>query len=120
MAGDADGVPGVAYGAKALTAEQLLPRLHRSAASRLMADLAEQVAELKRQDGKDLLLTGGSSLAAALTDHGLIDEYHIAVHPVVLGGGRPLFVPRDERLGLRLAESRTCDSQVVVMRYDSV
>ena len=81
-------------------------------------DLPGQVADLKRQDGKDLLLTGGSGLAAALTEHGLIDEYHIAVHPVVLGGGRPLFVPRDERLRLRLTESRTCDSQVVVMRYD--
>ncbi|MFI6630964.1 dihydrofolate reductase family protein [Nonomuraea fuscirosea] len=81
-------------------------------------DFAEQVAELKRQDGKDLLLTGGSGLAAALTEHGLIDEYHIAVHPLVLGGGRPLFVPRADRLGLRLVESRVCDGQVVVMRYD--
>ncbi|MFC4118637.1 dihydrofolate reductase family protein [Nonomuraea zeae] len=81
-------------------------------------NLAEDVAELKRQPGKDLLLTGGSALAAALTELGLIDEYHIAVHPVVLGGGRPLFAARADRLGLRLVESRTCDSQVVVMRYD--
>ncbi|MEW9555832.1 dihydrofolate reductase family protein [Nonomuraea sp. NPDC050783] len=83
-------------------------------------DLARQVAELKRQDGKDLLLTGGSGLAAALTGHGLIDEYHVAVHPVVLGGGRPLFVPGGGRLGLRLVESRTCDGQVVVTRYERV
>jgi dihydrofolate reductase len=81
-------------------------------------NLAEEVAELKRQPGKDLLLTGGSALAAALTEHGLIDEYHIAVHPVVLGGGRPLFAIGAERLGLRLVESRTCDAQIVVMRYD--
>ncbi|WP_433518201.1 dihydrofolate reductase family protein [Nonomuraea sp. CA-143628] len=81
-------------------------------------NLAAEVAELKRQPGKDLLLTGGSRLAAALTDHGLIDEYHVAVHPVVLGGGKPLFVPREDRINLRLADSRTCDSRVVVMRYD--
>jgi dihydrofolate reductase len=81
-------------------------------------NVAEQVAELKRRPGKDLLLTGGSGLAGTLTEHGLIDEYHIAVHPVVLGGGRPLFLPREDRFGLRLVESRTCDSNVVVMRYD--
>ncbi|HUR06865.1 MAG TPA: dihydrofolate reductase family protein [Nonomuraea sp.] len=67
-----------------------------------------------------MLLTGGSSLAAALTDHGLIDEYHVAVHPVVLGGGKPLFVPREDRIKLRLVASRTYDSRVVVMRYDQV
>ncbi|MEV4113998.1 dihydrofolate reductase family protein [Nonomuraea sp. NPDC049695] len=81
-------------------------------------NVAEEVAELKRKPGKDLLLTGGSRLAATLTDHGLIDEYHVAVHPVVLGGGRRLFLPREDRLNLRLVESRTCDSNVVVMRYD--
>ncbi|MFC5822956.1 dihydrofolate reductase family protein [Nonomuraea insulae] len=81
-------------------------------------NVAEQVAELKRRPGKDLLLTGGSGLAGTLTEHGLIDEYHIAVHPVVLGGGRPLFLPREDRLGLRLVESRTCDSNIVITRYD--
>ncbi|MFG1704883.1 dihydrofolate reductase family protein [Nonomuraea sp. M3C6] len=85
--------------------------------TRILSEI-EEIAELKRQPGKDLLLTGGSRLAAALTDHGLIDEYHIAVHPVVLGGGKPLFLPREDRLNLRLVESRTCDAGVVVMRYD--
>ncbi|MGR6920089.1 dihydrofolate reductase family protein [[Actinomadura] parvosata] len=88
-------------------------------AARIIGDnLADQVTELKQQDGKHLLLTGGSGLAAALTEHGLIDEYHVAVHPVVLGGGRPLFAQDARRLGLRLVESRTCDGQVVVMRYE--
>jgi hypothetical protein len=40
------------------------------------------------------------------------------VHPLVLGGGRPLFMPRADRLGLELAGSRVCDSRVVVTRYD--
>ncbi|MEW9531857.1 dihydrofolate reductase family protein [Microbispora sp. NPDC049125] len=81
-------------------------------------DLAAEVGELKRQPGKDLLLTGGSSLAAALTELNLIDEYHIAVHPVVLGGGRPLFAPGQERRTLRPVESRMMDSQVIVTRYE--
>ncbi|KAB8196622.1 dihydrofolate reductase [Nonomuraea phyllanthi] len=88
------------------------------AAAIIRKDVAEEIAALKRRPGKDILLTGGSRLAATLTEHGLIDEYHIAVHPVVLGGGKPLFRPRADRLGLRLAESRTCDSNVVVTRYD--
>ncbi len=78
-------------------------------------DLAEEVGALKRQDGKDLLLIGGSRLPAELTALGLIDEYHVAVHPVALGGGRPLFT---ERFGLRLVESRPFESGVVLLRYD--
>ena len=54
----------------------------------IRGNLQDEVTALKAQPGADLLLTGGASLAAALTDLGLVDEYHIAVHPVVLGGGR--------------------------------
>ncbi|MFG1697782.1 dihydrofolate reductase family protein [Nonomuraea sp. NPDC049309] len=88
------------------------------AAEVIRTDPAERIAELKRQAGADILLTGGSGLAGTLTRHGLIDEYHIAVHPVVLGGGRPLFQNGTDRLGLRLVESRVCDEGVVVTRYD--
>ena len=83
-------------------------------------NLAEEVAELKAGDGADMLLTGGVRLAAALTEHGLIDEYHIAVHPVVLGGGRQLFANPARRHNLRLVDSRTLDEQVVVSRYEAV
>jgi dihydrofolate reductase len=82
------------------------------------ADLAAEVAALKaRPDGGDMLLTGGAALAASLTDLGLIDEYHIAVHPVVLGGGRQLFGGPDRRHNLRLVDSRVLDGQVLVSHY---
>ncbi|MEV4013876.1 dihydrofolate reductase family protein [Nonomuraea angiospora] len=81
-------------------------------------DLAKEVAELKSGPGKDLLLNGGSRLAGALTELGLIDEYHIMVHPVVLGGGRPLFPPLPQRTGLRLVETRTFDAGVALLRYE--
>jgi dihydrofolate reductase len=80
-------------------------------------DLAAQVAALKNEAGRDLLLTGGAALAAALTEHRLIDEYHIAVHPVVLGGGRKLFTEPGQRHSLRLIDTRTVDDQVVVTHY---
>ncbi len=51
----------------------------------------QEVATLKWEPGGDILLSGGSELAVALTDQGLIGEYHIVVHPVMLGGGKPVF-----------------------------
>jgi dihydrofolate reductase len=80
-------------------------------------DLATEVAALKAQPGGDMLLTGGSALAAALTELGLIDEYHIAVHPVVLGGGRRLFAAPEHRHKLGLVDARALDGQVVVSHY---
>jgi dihydrofolate reductase len=80
-------------------------------------DVAGEVAALKAEPGRDLLLTGGSTLAGVLTALGAIDEYHIVVHPVVLGGGRPLFATPTDRLALRLAGSRTFDSRTVLLRY---
>src|SRR4051812_23282940 len=83
-------------------------------------DLGAEVAALKAEPGADLLLTGGSSLAAALAELGLVDEFHVAVHPVVLGGGRQLFAAPKQRLNLRAVESRLLDGQVVVTSYAPV
>jgi dihydrofolate reductase len=83
----------------------------------IRGDLRAEVTALKQQPGEDLLLTGGAGLAAALTELGLIDEYHIAVHPVVLGGGRPVFAEPKHRLRLRTGESRLLDGRIVVTDY---
>ncbi|SNS59430.1 Dihydrofolate reductase [Asanoa hainanensis] len=80
-------------------------------------DLAGSVAALKAQPGRDMLLTGGATLAAALTALGLVDEYHVAVHPVVLGGGRRLFAAPEQRQNLELVDARTVDGRVVVSHY---
>ena len=79
-------------------------------------DLVGTVDALKKRDGKDLLLSGGSSLAGSLASLGLIDDYRVVVHPVVLGGGKRL-LPVDGRVGLSLAESRTFDGTTVLVRY---
>ena len=84
----------------------------------ISGDLHDEVTALKAQPGADLLLTGGAALAAALTDLDLVDEYHVAVHPVVLGGGRRLFATPTRRLNLQTVGSRLIDGQVSVTHYE--
>ena len=80
-------------------------------------DLRAEVTALKSEPGRDLLLTGGAGLAATLTALRLIDEYHVAVHPVVLGGGSKLFGDGKERLTLETTGSRLLDGQIAVTSY---
>ncbi len=54
-------------------------------------DLAEEVARLKQEPGKDVLAHGGATFAQSLVRLGLVDEYRLLVHPVALGRGLPLF-----------------------------
>jgi dihydrofolate reductase len=85
--------------------------------SRLVRDnVAEEVTKLKAQPGKDMDV-GGPTLASTLMRLGLIDEYRLAVHPVVLGGGTPFFPALDNTISLRLVETRTLGSGVVYLRY---
>jgi dihydrofolate reductase len=88
--------------------------------ARLAAEgVAEEVARLKEQPGKDLAV-GGAGLASTFTELGLIDEYRLFVSPVVLGGGTPFFPPVQERIDLELVETRTFGSRVVYARYRRV
>src|SRR5215211_1552574 len=85
--------------------------------ARLVSDDAvEEVARLKAQPGKDLAL-GGAGLASTFIELGMIDEYRLFVHPVVVGGGTPYFPALDERIDLELVEMRTFGSRVVYVRY---
>jgi dihydrofolate reductase len=81
--------------------------------------VAEEVARLKEQPGKDLSV-GGAGLASTFTKLDLIDEYGLFVSPVVLGGGTPYFPALDERINLELVETQTFGSRVVYLRYRRV
>ena len=80
------------------------------------SDVPGTVARLKRENTKDIFLFGSAGLAASLTPHGLIDEFRIAVNPIILGNGTPLF-KAGERLKLKLLNSRTLSTGVVILRY---
>jgi dihydrofolate reductase len=79
--------------------------------------VADEVAELKAQPGKDLAV-GGAGLAATCIRLGLVDEFHLFLSPVVLGGGTPFFPALDHRIELELLETRTFASpRIVFARY---
>jgi dihydrofolate reductase len=78
--------------------------------------VAEEVAKLKQEPGKDIAV-GGAGLAATCSQLGLIDEYRVFVSPVVLGGGTPFFPALEERIDLELVETRTFGSRVIYARY---
>jgi dihydrofolate reductase len=75
----------------------------------------DEVRELAGQATGDLSL-GGADIAAAFQRHGLVDEYWVYVHPVVIGEGRPLF-PRGAHIDLQLLETQAFGSGVVRLRY---
>jgi dihydrofolate reductase len=86
--------------------------------TRLVRDGAsEEVARMKEEPGKDVVIFGSASFADTLVRDGLIDEYRLALNPVVLGGGSPLFKPGVERLNLRLAGTRTFASGIVLLTF---
>jgi len=71
------------------------------------------VETLKAGSGKSILMFGSASVVQQLTQLGLIDEYHLLVHPVLLGGGTRLFEGSDVRTRLKRAEVEPFDSGIV-------
>jgi len=79
-------------------------------------DPLAEVAKMKQGTGKDLLV-GGLSLLQAFTRAGLMDEYWLLIHPLVVGKGRPYFDGLQGRVDLRLAGTQTFHSGVVGLHY---
>jgi dihydrofolate reductase len=80
-------------------------------------DLKEEVDRLRAQPEESDIAIGGATLATEAAELGLIDEYRIKVHPVLVGGGIPFFPRRDRRVELELTETRTFSSGIAYLRY---
>lgn len=85
----------------------------------LEGDAGEAVARLKEQSDKDIVVLGSGELIQSLMRHNLIDEYLLLIHPVVLGSGRRLFPDGSPFADLRLVDSVTTTTGVVIARYQS-
>ncbi|MFS0861118.1 dihydrofolate reductase family protein [Fredinandcohnia sp. 179-A 10B2 NHS] len=79
--------------------------------------ILEEVTKLKNKPGKDIWLYGGASLITTFINLGLVDEFRLSVHPVVLGEGKPLFIDIKQRVNLKLVDSRRFSSGVVQLIY---
>ena len=89
-------------------------------ASLIKDHIAEAVSRLKQENGQDLLVFGSGQLVHTLMQHDLIDEYRLMVHPVLLGSGKRLFSDGSEKKVLRLVDTRTFSSGIIVLSYQPV
>jgi dihydrofolate reductase len=80
-------------------------------------EFAEGISDLKRQPGKDIVVSGSGALVRSLLERGLLDALQLFVHPVVLGAGKRLFAEGEERTALELTDSRTFATGVVHLTY---
>ena len=83
----------------------------------IKGNTAEEVSRLKQQPGQDVLIAGSANLVNTLMPYGLIDEYRLMIHPVVVGSGKRLFSEESDTTVLRLVETQRFGSGVVVLTY---
>lgn len=83
-------------------------------------DIAGKVKEIKNQEGKNIWLFGGAMLTASLLNEELVDEFWLALHPVVLGAGKPMFSAINHRIKTRLFETKTYDTGLVSLKYEVI
>jgi len=79
--------------------------------------LADEIARLKREDGKPIFAHGGAAFAQSLVRADLVDEYRLVVHPVALGRGKPLFATLEARSVLTLVDHTRFDGGAVALVY---
>jgi dihydrofolate reductase len=83
----------------------------------IKGNIAEEVSNLKEQPGQDILIAGSGTLLHTLMRHDFIDEYRLLIYPVVLGKGKRLFRDGIAKTTLKLVETKTTSSGVVLLRY---
>lgn len=89
-----------------------------SSATYISDDLLRHVEAIREKPGKNIWLYGGASLITTFIDLNLIDVYRLAVHPILLGSGKPLFTNVKNRIGLTLTDAKPTQSGVVLLRYE--
>ena len=79
--------------------------------------LIDEVKKMKKEDSEGMVIMGSGTIVSQLSEHRLIDEYQIVVHPIVLGKGKTLFEGVSEKLQLKQTGSRTFGNGNVVITY---
>ena len=83
----------------------------------IKGDVAPEIAKLKQQDGKNLLVFGSGTLVQTLIRHELVDELVLVIHPLIVGSGKRLFRDDDDRRPFELVDSKPTTKGVLISRY---
>jgi dihydrofolate reductase len=86
-------------------------------ATLVSTDIAEKVQSIKNEEGKNIWLFGGATLAGSLMNLGLVDELQLAVHPLFLGRGKPLVSTLENRFPLQFVRSKSYSTGLVQLFY---
>ena len=81
------------------------------------SNIRERVEEILQQPGKNIWLYGGGNLITTFVNLGLVDVYRLAVHPVIIGAGKPLFRNIKNKFELKLNNVNASESGVVLLNY---
>lgn len=81
-------------------------------------NLVDEITQLKKQPGKDIIVYGGANFISALIKEGLIDEYHLFINPTAIGKGMTIFKELDGKLNLALVKSTSFACDIVVLHYE--
>ena len=83
----------------------------------IKGDVAEEIANLKRQPGEDITILGSGALVRSLLEDDLLDELRLMVHPIVLGRGKRLFEEGGAQKALELVDSKSFGTGVLYLTY---
>jgi dihydrofolate reductase len=83
----------------------------------LKGNIKRQVKKIKAEPGKDIWLFGGADLTTSLMNLKLVDEISLAVHPIILGGGKPLFNNIRGRISLSLVDNKVLPNGLIALTY---
>ncbi len=89
----------------------------KDGATLIKDNIKNEVGKIKKDKGKDIWLFGGAGLTTSLMNLGLVDELSLAVHPILLGSGKPLFKNIKDRINLTLLDTKTYSTGLVSLTY---
>ena len=90
----------------------------RSGSFLIKGDIGAEVLKIKQEQGKDIWLFGGAELTSSFLNLGLVDELSLAIHPIILGAGKPLFIDIQNRMNLHLVDTKSYSSGLVIVTYE--
>ena len=117
VAGDAQPPEDAFKGVQTYIFSRTLERLPDPRARLIRDDAATFVRDLKKRPGRGICLMGGGELARSLFEADLIDEVGLNIHPILLGGGIPIFPAPGPRVGLKLLSSRVLSGGCVLANF---